>query len=220
MSFELKPFNRNVPDEDLLNDLVAAQLKLQAIKRNLTFRSYRDVGKYSPSTINDRFGSWNVALQKAGLAPREEKNAPVETLFDNLKLVWITLGRQPVYRDMSNPPSQFSGSTYSARFGGWTSALRAFVSAFAEEEQQLMVEGRTSRPSKVPQTNRTPSLALRFHVLKRDHFRCKACGRSPATVSGLILEIDHILPWSKGGATIIENLQTLCFDCNRGKNIS
>jgi len=32
--------------------------------------------------------------------------------------------------------------------------------------------------------------------------------------------IDHILPWSKSGETHEENLQTLCFDCNRGKTDS
>ncbi|QKE39815.1 MAG: HNH endonuclease [Ferrovum myxofaciens] len=31
------------------------------------------------------------------------------------------------------------------------------------------------------------------------------------------MEIDHIFPWSEGGETIEENLQSLCFDCNRGK---
>jgi len=32
-----------------------------------------------------------------------------------------------------------------------------------------------------------------------------------------VLEVDHIIPRAKGGGNNIENLQTLCFDCNRGK---
>lgn len=56
---------------------------------------------------------------------------------------------------------------------------------------------------------------LRFNVLKRDGYRCKICG---ATVNdGIKLEVDHIVPVSKGGKTTIENLQTLCERCNRGK---
>jgi 5-methylcytosine-specific restriction endonuclease McrA len=31
------------------------------------------------------------------------------------------------------------------------------------------------------------------------------------------LHIDHIVPVSKGGASEMDNLQTLCFDCNEGK---
>ena len=34
----------------------------------------------------------------------------------------------------------------------------------------------------------------------------------------LLLEIDHIIPISKGGCTVEENLQTLCWKCNRAKS--
>jgi hypothetical protein len=119
---------------------------------------------------------------------------------------------------MSGPPSLYSGSTYDARFGGWRSALQVFVATFDQDEQQLVsyeVDAGTDRVAK--RTKRDPSLALRFLVLKRDGFRCVTCGRSPATIAGLVLEVDHVFAWSKGGETIAENLQSLCFDCNRGK---
>src|SRR5262245_30664592 len=129
MKFELKPFNRSVSDKELLADLVAAHAKLQSAGKCLTFRTYRDVGKYSASTINTRFGTWNAALQKAGLELHEVKNIPAEILFDNIRVVWIAKGRQPVYRDMREPPSQYTGSTYNDRFGGWRKALEEFVTA-------------------------------------------------------------------------------------------
>lgn len=55
---------------------------------------------------------------------------------------------------------------------------------------------------------------LRFKVLKRDNYKCVICGATSKTTT---LEVDHIIPISKGGFTEMENLQTLCFNCNRGK---
>lgn len=56
---------------------------------------------------------------------------------------------------------------------------------------------------------------LRFAVFARDHERCRKCGSSRN------LEVDHIIPISKGGKTEMSNLQTLCHRCNvkKGNNI-
>ncbi|MCR5460861.1 MAG: HNH endonuclease [Acetatifactor sp.] len=56
---------------------------------------------------------------------------------------------------------------------------------------------------------------LRYRVLKRDGFRCQICGHGQA--DGVKLHVDHILPVSKGGRTIMSNLRTLCSSCNLGK---
>ena len=58
--------------------------------------------------------------------------------------------------------------------------------------------------------------SLRYDVMRRDRFRCRLCGRS-SEEDGVKLEIDHIKPISKGGKTELNNLRTLCYDCNRGK---
>lgn len=57
---------------------------------------------------------------------------------------------------------------------------------------------------------------LRFSVFQRDNHTCQSCGRSPKK-DGVTLHVDHIHPVSKGGKTILTNLQTLCKECNRGK---
>jgi hypothetical protein len=69
-----------------------------------------------------------------------------------------------------------------------------------------------------PEDRRDPNIGLRFKVLQRDQFRCKLCGRSPATELGCKLHVDHIVPFSKGGRTTFENLQALCLHCNVGKS--
>ena len=67
-------------------------------------------------------------------------------------------------------------------------------------------------------TTRNISDKLRYQVLKRDLFKCCACGASPSKDPTVELHIDHIVPWSKGGGTTLENLQTLCSKCNIGKS--
>ena len=58
------------------------------------------------------------------------------------------------------------------------------------------------------------SASTRVDVLRRDNYRCVFCGVSARKAE---LEVDHILPFSRGGSNKISNLQTLCKDCNRGK---
>jgi len=58
---------------------------------------------------------------------------------------------------------------------------------------------------------------LREKIKLRDNFTCRKCGLSTHQEQNLLLEIDHIIPLSKGGITSIDNLQTLCWRCNRSK---
>lgn len=53
---------------------------------------------------------------------------------------------------------------------------------------------------------------VKFEVWRRDQGRCVMCGSKEN------LEFDHIIPFSKGGATTARNLQLLCQNCNRHKS--
>lgn len=53
--------------------------------------------------------------------------------------------------------------------------------------------------------------SLRVAVYQRDGFACCHCGTRSR------LSLDHIFPYSKGGAATYENLQTLCVSCNSRK---
>ena len=59
--------------------------------------------------------------------------------------------------------------------------------------------------------------ALRTLIKERDNYCCQICGLSAMDERNLLLEIDHIIPLSKGGITSEDNLQTLCWRCNRSK---
>ena len=201
-------------------DDVAADLKRVASNlgtASLSQRAYAAAGSFSTTAIKDRFGTWNAAIVAAGLeAHTKSKRITVEDLFDNLRGVWIALGRQPRKREMVSPISKFTRSPYTKIFGSWLNAVREFVkvvnqdaSSEATTTTQLGVQGRGPRD---------PSLRLRFLVMNRDNFKCRHCGRSPATDASVILHIDHATAWSKGGGTTFENLQTLCQHCNLGKS--
>ena len=58
--------------------------------------------------------------------------------------------------------------------------------------------------------------SMRYDVLRRDGFKCVLCGMSSS--DGAILHVDHIIPVSKGGKTVMSNLRTLCERCNLGKS--
>lgn len=72
--------------------------------------------------------------------------------------------------------------------------------AFAKEQRALMTK------------------KLREYIKKRDNFTCCNCGNSTYKEPNLLLEIDHIIPVAKGGCTVEDNLQTLCWKCNRAKS--
>ena len=67
---------------------------------------------------------------------------------------------------------------------------------------------------------------LKAYILKRDNYTCQICGISrelfdsfiPHLGDYLLLEVDHIVPVASGGqGNDEENLQTLCWRCNRKK---
>jgi len=55
---------------------------------------------------------------------------------------------------------------------------------------------------------------LRHECFKRDGYKCLECG---ATNKEKTLHADHIVPVSQGGTDELENLQTLCDNCNLAK---
>jgi 5-methylcytosine-specific restriction endonuclease McrA len=55
---------------------------------------------------------------------------------------------------------------------------------------------------------------VRLAVFERDGGRCVECG------SNFDIQYDHVIPFSMGGASTVENLQILCSDCNRQKSAS
>ncbi len=221
MKFELEKSHRNITDEELLADVrrVAGELKQDF----LTTRQYDESGEFDSSTIKRRFGCWLKGTDKSSLKrARLQQNAFLteEELFKNLEEAWSRLGRQPRIPEMFPPVSKYCAEVYKRRFGTWMKALEKFVEYINKEEKtsskeaikNLEVEETTHK------TSRTLNWRLRFIVMRRDNFKCRNCGGSPATDPSIVLHVDHVKPWASGGETVLENLQTLCSVCNVGKS--
>lgn len=62
-----------------------------------------------------------------------------------------------------------------------------------------------------------PVKAVKFsraNVYARDEYKCQYCGEKCKTDE---LTYDHVIPRSKGGTTVWENIVSCCYDCNSKK---
>lgn len=235
---QCKPRYKGVTRDELLIDLrrVAGEIG----QKTVTSTDYGVVGLYNRNSFRREFGSWNKALEAADLLPTGfHRNINKTELFVNIEHLWIAKGRQPTVSDLQGDLSEYGPKAYFRVFGSWTNALRSFVKYMNDPEtaesvsscsvveysskssdNQTTVVGASilGRKAALHKTARTVGDKLRFQVFLRDNFKCRICGASPATNPTVVLHVDHIYPWSKGGETTIDNLQTLCSKCNYGKS--
>lgn len=87
------------------------------------------------------------------------------------------------------------------------------IEAISEYISKKIKFSKTAAGQRALMTNK-----LRSFIKERDHYTCQNCSASVADQSLLLLEVDHITPVSKGGLTTVDNLQTLCWKCNRSKS--
>lgn len=218
-------------DDDVILDLKRVANIYQS--RSLTAKEYDKYGRYFSSTLIKRYGSWNSILKLAGMELNLNRNFTNEEMLAEIERVWIFLGRQPTTTDIKNGVSKFSLQSYARRFGGWRGALQTFIDYVNTEDispsNMLLIQKQTCKEvnketstkkenNTSHRTSRDINLRFRFRVMQRDNFKCCICGASPAKDPSVELHVDHIVPWSKGGETTIDNLQTLCSKCNLGKS--
>ncbi len=219
-------------EDELVAELRQVSQKLEG--KPVTIKAFNQHATMNAETVRLRFGSWWAALKKAGLAisPLGRRYSD-DDYFENLLAVWTHHGRQPKYREMDEPPSSIPSGAYEGKWGTWTKALLAFLdrvnsdtrqeeteaAPVVQEHRARLVSRRRAEPRRVKEEDqRHIKLGLRYQVLKRDRFRCVLCGASPATHLGCVLHVDHVIPWARGGRTVLENLRSLCEPCNLGKS--
>lgn len=91
---------------------------------------------------------------------------------------------------------------YTVSDGEYVAAVLDTLTRMAK--RQIVPTGGKSVPREIPQD-------VKAAVWQRDGGRCKQCGAQE------YLEFDHIIPFSRGGASTVNNLQLLCRRCNQKK---
>ena len=100
------------------------------------------------------------------------------------------------------------------RLREWQALDRARVKA--RQESQATNPKSKPGPRRRSYGERRPiSPRLRFLVLSAAGFRCQLCGSTPG--DGIVLQVDHVIPFAQGGDETLGNLQALCNLCNVGK---
>jgi hypothetical protein len=179
-------------------------------KKRITAQDIDKHGRVHSATVARKFGLLRHALSAAGLEPGKFARPSDEELIGEMGKLWVTTrrewGRSPIARDIARYGLPFSAKAITQRFGSWNKGLAAIARAMNES-------GGVVIPATRPGRKRMElSVARRFDVFKRDGYTCRICQKA-----GGELEVDHIVPVSKGGSNAMDNLQTVCWACNRGK---
>lgn len=232
-----RPRSGKILKEKIIEELV----RVAQIYNYFDF-SYREFDKHaniSANTTRAEFGKWSKAkgslkdyLKSKGLRLETRKFRQKFTekdIFDEMERIWRKYGHRPSAREWDASDAKISSTTFKERFNGWSAACLKFIEF--KMGKPILVNDEMPKPIPVTKSkllntivrpdeekdSRIIPMGVRLKVLDRDSFRCVFCGRSPATEVGVQLHMDHIIPYSKCGKSTVDNLQTLCLECNLGK---
>lgn len=214
MEFQLKK-KTSITDQYIIEEVKSVMKKLG--KNKLSIKEFDENATINSSTVLRRFGKWNDIIKIVG-GELNNMFYSEDELFENMKEVWLKKGMQPTRRDMDNKAlSSISSGTYLRHYKTWYEALEKFVQYVSSvENDKIEEEDYINKNTINHKTKREPSNRLKIQVLMRDGNRCKICGVTCS--EGLHnIHFDHIIPWSKGGETVLDNLQVLCSVCNSAK---
>lgn len=142
-------------------------------------------------------------------------NVPEYVMINDEEGFYSRLGFARIDENVLNVEYKFSYTS------GGGMAKRTFSVPMTEETIVDLIkalEGKLSAHSFLKEQRALMTSKLREYIKKRDNYTCCNCGNSIYAEPNLLLEIDHIVPISKGGCTTENNLQTLCWKCNRAKS--
>lgn len=90
--------------------------------------------------------------------------------------------------------------------------IRAYRKAKPDKVRTIVQRRRARRYQQGGSYSEQEWIALKAH----HNYTCLRCGRREPEIR---LSADHVVPIARGGGSYIDNIQPLCDDCNRWKNV-
>lgn len=198
-----------------------------ANKKNINFTctNYQEWARNHKATSLDTlrrcYGSWQEALAQIEVESVKSKPYSREELIQYFWELWewesegsFDWDLRPVLRHFE-AQNQKTGKairpdTYRRKFHMTFTDFSTLMRRY----QQGLITREDIINSAAPKAEKPVSGRIRQRVFHRDKHTCK-CGRNPENTPGIIMEVHHKVPRSKGGSsTDLNNLITLCSQCN------
>jgi len=125
-----------------------------------------------------------------------------------------TIKRMPLRILKKHGVVSHEGDLVSLNIGSLDFVQRAKVMVLCEQKLQEFIQTRGLAIWDYRLLDEPVPDSLRYQVLKASGGKCALCGVSKDERP---IDVDHIIPRSRGGKTVLENLQALCSKCNRSK---
>lgn len=229
--FDTSTYNYRRPNFNIYNNANYIYNCSLQICRNAQMQPFKYLCKYfnieptedSLEKFENVLNSFTAAEQGKILLINK-RNKILENIIDDVPFIIALMDSTTFIRKLGFYPIDFS-QLYFPRYsfnyvsGGGNSSMRCDIvmdlttlERFIQYLNNLIKFRKSIKGQRALMTMR-----LREEIKQRDNYTCQKCGVSIYDEPTLLLEIDHIIPLSKGGETTKENLQTLCWKCNRHK---
>lgn len=182
-----------------------------------------DVNEETLSHLENALNNYLAAYQGKILL-EQERDRLMQTLTDPLPSLFYKLNKSRLEKELGFETVRVIDINFQAyKFqyvssGGNSSYEVSIILDMENLEKFIKYLGdmlRFRNSAKGQRALMTPQ--LREKIKSRDGNTCQQCGVSVKDEPNLLIEVDHIIPISKGGATTEDNLQALCWRCNRTK---
>jgi hypothetical protein len=219
--------------DEIVSELTNAAKRFDL--KEFTCKEFNAGASIKHSTVLREFGDWSKAmavlkeyLSEKGIElqsrkkPKRNDYISDKRMFDEMERIWKRIGHRPSRIEWASENPQFNYNTLCRHFNGWRKACFKFIEykmgkAVLDGDAVKATKDISTVRIKAKEERREAPLKMRLKVLQKDNFRCVLCGKSPAINPGTVLHVDHLIPFSKNGKTVISNLRTLCAECNWGK---